>query len=178
MLHLTANNAPGPDIHVINPKNGDRYSPNLYRWLNHRRGRQPLISLTRVFSDPGETLWIGYLDPEGDATFTFIGARLISVLCNGVSEHSGAYYGLADKLTCVEDFWPRYAAIGRCAIDTRHTMFFIGDDQRWTVEGNIRHCRWCGNHSQTFRRWTEVKRINYGEWLPRKSTPPPLAVAV
>lgn len=62
-------------------------------------------------------------------------------------------------LTPVPGFWDEYARVGRCAIDTDHSRFFIGDVTRWAENGDARSCKWCGNHRQVRRRWTEtVKR--------------------
>ena len=52
-------------------------------------------------------------------------------------------------------FWSRYVRVGRCAIDTEHKMPFIRDETRWRVEGDLRHCQWCGACKQ---RWHEIPR--------------------
>lgn len=47
-------------------------------------------------------------------------------------------------MTDIADFWGRYLKIGRCAIDEDHTMHFINSENRYSMEGEIRTCNWCG----------------------------------
>lgn len=154
----------GLDVTAINPANGAKYSPNLYRWLTLRRSAHRAWT-SRVYRDADGTLWIGRLD-MGD----LIGARLIAVLCNGAKEASACWVNLR-HLVEVGDFWPRYVRDGRCAIDTEHTRHFIGDDTRWAVQGDTRDCLWCGMASQVLRRWTET--VARQGWENKSSTTPP-----
>jgi hypothetical protein len=71
-------------------------------------------------------------------------------------------------MTEVEDFWDRYSEVGRCAIDTTHWMFFIGDAGRWLEDGETRTCQWCGKHTQ--RRHTIVETVERSEWRPVEDT--------
>ena len=59
-------------------------------------------------------------------------------------------------MTEIEGFWQQYEAIGRCAIDPDHNMFFVGDEHRWRQEGDTRHCQWCGQVTQRLHTWTET----------------------
>jgi hypothetical protein len=154
MKYITDNSL---DLAVIDPRNGRRFSPNLYRWLT-ARGRQHRARLAGVYTDSKGTLWIGYPGDFGD----FIGQKLMSVLCNGAKADSGCWVNLGHLIE-ITDFWPRYMIDGRCAIDTEHTMFFIGDETRWDVDGDTRQCRWCGNARQVMNRWTDT--VERSAWV-------------
>lgn len=142
----TADN--GLDVSAIHPRNGEKYSHNLYAWLTDRN-RPHRAKTSRVYRDTVGALWIGHLD-LGD----LIGARLYGVLCNGAEEQS-AYWD-ARGLDEASDFWLRYMADGRCAIDQEHNQHFVGDATRWRVDGDTRTCMWCGKVRQTLVRWTET----------------------
>ena len=145
----------GLDVQAVHPKNGAKYSPNLHRWLTSTK-RTHRAWTSRVYRDVEGTLWIGRID-DGD----LIGARLYGVLCNGAKEESSCWVSLRG-LVEVADFWPRYLAEGRCAIDPEHARYFVGDDTRWTQEGDTRACLWCGKARQVLARWTEA--VERQEW--------------
>lgn len=138
----------GLDLSAINPKNGSKFSPNLYKWLSKKSSPHRAWS-SRVYKDKDGILWIGILEKR-----ELIGSMLIGVLCNGTKEGTAAW----QKIDAVEikDFWTRYREIGRCAIDAEHSMYFIGDDSRWSINGDSRSCLWCGNANQVMKRWTET----------------------
>jgi hypothetical protein len=146
MSETTAHN--GLDVAAIHPRNGAKYSPNLHRWLT-MRNRKHRAWTSRVYRDSSGMLFVGMLD-LGD----LIGARLMNVLCYGSKAESLCFVGLRG-LEEVADFWPRYVRDGRCAIDTEHARWFVGDDTRWTQDGDTRACLWCGNARQVLVRWTE-----------------------
>lgn len=144
----------GLDVQAVHPKNGAKYSPNLHKWMTAKHpGHRARTS--RVYSSPDRGLMIGRVD-DG----YLIGTRLNDVLCNGSKARSWAIG--ARGLVEVSDFWPRYLAEGRCAIDPEHAMYFIGDDTRWTQEGDTRACLWCGKARQVLARWTEA--VERQEW--------------
>lgn len=145
----------GLDVRAVDPRNGSKYSPNLYRWLTMRSKKHHAWT-SRVYRDKGGTLWIGMLD-LGD----LIGARLMHVLCYGTKAESFCYVGMRGLVEVV-DFWPRYVAEGRCAIDPEHARYFVGDDTRWTQDGDTRACLWCGKAQQVMVRWTES--VDRHEW--------------
>ena len=145
----------GLDVSAIHPRNGAKYSPNLHKWLTNRMSNHRAWT-SRVYRDENGTLWIGMLD-LGD----MIGAKLYGVLCNGSQEKSFCFVNLRG-LVEVSDFWPRYVAEGRCAIDTAHDHHFVGDDTRWTQDGDTRACLWCGKVQQVMARWTET--VERQEW--------------
>lgn len=144
-------------IEAIRPGNGAKFSPNLFRWLTapHKSHR---AWMSRVYAAGDGALWIGYPDDVSG----FIGQKLIAVLCNGVQAESGWWTDLG-VLIEIADFWARYMRSGRCAIDTTHSMYFIGDDSRWAVNGDTRQCQWCGHGKQVMRRWTEA--VQRAEWV-------------
>jgi hypothetical protein len=145
----------GLEVQTVHPRNGAKYSPNLYRWLTSRK-RKHRAWTSRVYRDKAGTLWIGMLD-LGD----LVGAPLMNVLCYGTKAESCCWVNLRG-LVEVADFWPRYVIDGRCAIDTEHRKSFVGDDTRWTQEGDTRACLWCGKAQQVLVRWTE--NVERQEW--------------
>ena len=138
----------GLDLSLIAPKCGPQYSPNLHRWLNSRRNKARAWAM-RVYRQTNGTLWIGMLDGR-----ELIGSKLMAVLCNGPKETTAAWQCVV--AVEVPDFWKNYTAIGRCAIDTAHSMHFTDDESRWLTHGDERQCQWCGNCRQTLKRWTET----------------------
>ena len=87
---------------------------------------------------------------------------LMRVLCNGGRVESMAYpLKQIGPLEELPDFWERYTADGRCAIDPVHKMHFIGGDSRWRVTGDERECLWCGKFHQRRERYM---RTTEHEW--------------
>jgi hypothetical protein len=145
----------GLDVAAIHPGNGSKYSPNLYKWLTMRSKKHHAWT-SLVYRDADGMLYIGMMD-DGD----LIGARLMNVLCYGAKAESWCYTKTLDMVE-VADFWPRYMRDGRCAIDTEHKRYFVGDDTRWTQDGDTRACLWCGKAQQVMVRWTES--VERHEW--------------
>lgn len=131
----------------INPKNGPQFSPNLYKFMS-----QMYVSraCARVYRDQLGTLWLGEIDDHW-----FNGLRLMRALSGAKLREIGSYPNLAHNLVEVEDFWQRYEKIGRCAIDPEHAIGFIGDETRWQIDGEVRHCRWCKARTEHRITWTE-----------------------
>ncbi len=136
---------------------GAKYSPNLAKWLKRNRRWMNNLPLVYRWQDGG--LYIGHRDDDG----WFSGARIIGVLCGG---KSGTVYAYPPEwgqhLVEQADFWDRYAAVGRCAIDPEHKRSFIGEDTRWLVNGESRQCLWCGQGHQTLHRWSET--VEHKAW--------------
>jgi hypothetical protein len=142
----------------IAPAKGGKYSPNLYKWLT-QRDKKHRAETSKVFSAPDGGLWIGMLDDD----IFLIGCRLMTVLCSGTKAKSMAYpLKQIGPLEEVPDFWARYLEVGRCAIDQEHTMFFVGDETRWLVDGEKRECMWCGKAKQR-RETYQVPRTRWIE---------------
>jgi hypothetical protein len=149
----------GLDIKAINPKNGQKYSPNLYKFMTdpQRRGS---ATYTMIYRDHQGVLWLGIRDEEG----WFHGARLIAVLCSGRKETVFAHPPVFGKaLTEVKGFWKRYVSDGRCEIDKAHDMYFVGDKDRWSVKGDHRTCTWCGKVRQKKERY--VEKVRKERWV-------------
>lgn len=141
------------EIESINPSLGEKFSPNLHAFLK----RQPKIELPHdVYREPDGALWIGY-KYDGD----FIGARLNYVLCAGAKSDVGCFTTLS--LSAVPDFWSEYKAVGRCAIDRTHSVYYLNADSRYTESGDDRTCNWCGLR-QAKRITREV--IDHVSWVP------------
>lgn len=144
----------------IDPARGGQYSPNLYAWVKKwcKRYKHAAESTANVYRSNEGDLWIGQLF-EGDGSI--IGCRLISVLCNGEREETANYISVRG-MVLQADFWDRYMAVGRCAIDEDHSMGFVDDSTRWTQQGDSRRCLWCGHHTQKLHRWTQS--VDRSEW--------------
>lgn len=136
-------------LRAISPANGDKYSPNLHKWL--RKHRHHDMKVWR-FSD-SSIFYIGYM-----CDGMLHGVRLMEVLCSGTKAEVYCYLGFPQEMP---DFWHRYQEQGRCAIDTEHNRRFIGDENRYVVDGDTRTCQWCGV-VQVLRRWQEV--VEREEW--------------
>jgi len=141
-------------IELINPKNGDKYSANLYKYLKkYKRSKHDVYR-----NSEDSSLWIGYFDEH---TF-FIGAKMASVLCEGGKAFRACFPPSFFTLpVLISDFWENYQKIGRCAIDSKHERCFIGGE-RWSKNGNVRTCLWCG-HVQYLKQWTETVERNAWE---------------
>lgn len=144
------------DLSAIDPRNGAKYSPNLYGFLSSRKNRI-IAKCARVYADTEGVLWVGYQDDD-----YLIGARLMHVLCEGSRARVFAYAHIG-ALSELEDFWMRYVADGRCAIDPDHKTYFIGDETRWSGGGTERCCIWCGKARQRLERW--VERVERERWV-------------
>lgn len=142
----------------IHPNNHPKYSPNLHAFLGSPRAKH-ILRLGHVYKDATGTMWLGYLDD----TNSLIGARLSMVLCYGRKAQVFSHCALP-KLQEVENFWEQYVADGRCAIDREHTAYFIGDESRWDVLGNLRNCRWCGKAKQVLRHWSKTTTVEESSW--------------
>ena len=152
----------GPDLNAIKPDGeGSKYSPNLYKWIKAQR-RPDLI---KVLANEDGTLMIGYVDNDcGDGEWLH-GTRLMAVLCNGRKSKSFAYpIGARFPFKEVPDFWNRYTVEGRCAVDPEHERYFVGDESRWSIEGDTRSCMWCGKRHERLETWTET--VERRAWKP------------
>lgn len=137
----------------LSPSISAAFSPNLYSWMGAKghfykdggvlQGVYRVQPDTRLaeFFDAG-TLLIGYPCTQHKSSSDFIGIRLISALCEGVKAGSICYAGATSGLQEVVGFWDKYLAVGRCAMDPEHKEHFM--DERYSMNGDIRTCRWCG----------------------------------
>lgn len=150
------------DIAKIDPKNGNKFSPNLFKFIKSKT----YYGLYKVYKDNKGVLYIGVVDNDYGDGFWFAGALLMQVLClgRGATTYARAVSYKDNNFMEVAGFWDEYYKNGRCAIDGGHARSFIGDDDRWNKSGDKRECVWCGNFSQVLRRWTvEVEK---SEWVP------------
>lgn len=136
-----------------------KFSANLYEWLSRNEqilgGEVGLFQATSPMLMIGDGLWIGSLASE-----FFIGRRLSQVLSFGVKMTPLKMPGVLGGLVEIEGFWPDYERRGLCAIDPMHGDAF--EEERWTVFGRTRVCRWCG-HKQRLE--ARTKTIVVHEWV-------------
>jgi len=156
------------DLTSIDPARGEKFSPNLFRWLkNQKRHGFSLDELVvcRADGDNG-ALYIGRLERDGWLS----GSSLRTVLARGGRASTFACPpGFGFKL--VADFWRNYERDGRCAIDPDHRQHFQGDDGRYVVssDGTERVCTWCGLR-QAKARWVKVTRKKCFAWASTPAT--------
>jgi hypothetical protein len=147
------------DVAKINPKNGNKFSPNLYKFIKAKKCRL----LYKIYKDARGAFYIGTVDNDYGDGIWFTGTLLMRVLCLGRGADTYARAIAKNDFVEVVDFWDDYYKYGRCAVDIDHTGSFMGDNGRWIQFGDKRECTWCGNFSQVLRRWTvEVEK---SEWV-------------
>lgn len=153
-------------LHRINPRHGDKYSTNLHRWVEAwvRHHRCTGMEYPEVFSlanwkNSASVLIIGKVLPGAGLS---IGAVLNTVLSYG--EKAQTFGQDRNRMTPVYGFWEEYIRDGCCAVDREHRQIWLKESTRWTTADNVRHCNWCGNHTQTLLTWTEEKHCH--EWVP------------
>lgn len=149
----------GLDLSLIAPRNGDKYSQNLYLYLTGKETRHITARYARVYADGSSAKWLGYIDNEG----VFIGARLTVVLCYGRKATTGCWGRKLGRLQEVIGFWGHYVKDGRCAIDPEHEMHFVDDATRWRGGIDERECLWCGKVRQRRERYTRT--TEYERWV-------------
>ena len=133
-------------IKEINPKNGHKFSPNLWKWM--KKNRKRFFNLKVYLYSEEEInphLYIGEMS-ESDTCLS--GAKLAAVITRGSRQE---VYCMPWGRSCfkqVPDFWEKYISIGRCAIDPAHFWTFANEKEapRWSVseDGKSRQCLWCG----------------------------------
>lgn len=136
----------------ISPARGGKFSSNLHRWLVRDRQAYRSAAFPGVFTGKDGALWIGRWHDD-----YFVGVRLMGVLCSGLEAKKFAYR--SPNLVQVDDFWPKYANVGRCAIDPAHEEFFMGDETRWRLVEDTRTCLWCQACVQKRRSHTEQRLV-------------------
>ena len=70
----------GLDLRAIDPRNGEKYSLNLYQWLSKRDDKMRAWA-SRVYRDADGSLFVGW--PSESPPGEFIGARMGDILCYG-----------------------------------------------------------------------------------------------
>ena len=153
------------DAEAFNPKLHPSYSPNLYRYLKHPTSAGLPMD---VFRDQDGTLWIGRMNHEEGGRW-FTGCRLARVLVSGATARRDVLEfapSFASKLVKMLSFWEQYEIIGRCAIDTDHSIAYLNSDSRYVFKGNTRTCTWCNNRHRRHT-WSEV--VTHEKWVPMKA---------
>lgn len=132
-------------VKAIDPKNGDKYSPNLHKFCKKEQRWGLHIFVGEWGDSRGQ--WIGFRDDMGDVC----GAQLGRVLCEGSRTETFCYAGGSREWQEI-DFWPEYIRIGRCAIDPEHTWSFDTNTRYEQFDRDTRRCNWCG---------ATIKRVEY-----------------
>ena len=145
----------------INPDNGSKFSPNLFKFLSASRNKIQAL-YAQVWVDADGVLYLGWRDEAK----SFFGCQLMQVLCNGTRTQTWCIERL--KLKLLNNFWEEYLRIGRCAIDTAHAMPFAVnnpnvslDSERWDEKPTVRTCRWCGHKQKKQITFVKVKKIDW-----------------
>jgi len=144
------------DLDRIDPKHGDKFSPNLHAWLKAKDRREVVAEGgIYIFGSDDPVLYIGHIF-DGELQ----GARLLSVMTRP-REIMGCYSTFGEPVE-VADFFERYYAIGRCAVDPKHAIAFESKLGRWEEKGDRRECRWCGQ-----KQWrdTRIKIVRREIWV-------------
>lgn len=138
-------------LKAIDPKNGAKFSPNLYKWVKKFANRFPDI---KVYRDDLERYWIGEMTDDG-----FTGNRLFRAMIDGKKENFW-WPKAQEELTEIKDFWKNYLNVGRCASDSGHNTYFASVPDRWkTIDKNNRECIWCGQKQKRIKK--RVSRTEY-----------------
>lgn len=164
---------PGPKLADINPQKGDKYSPALFRWLQKQQRIQrfsvdPKTELPQVYRSRAGGLFIGEMGRiVGRNDLCFVGVGLMRVLSYGpgFSVEMRSFNAQQSKsLRLVKTFWTRYLAIGRCALDPKHDIYFggAGASRYKTTSKTRRTCQWCGHCQRLVRR---VEKVQREEWV-------------
>lgn len=94
-------------LQLISPKRGDKYSPNLYKWLVENFREREFE--TKVFVNSDGIRFIGFFDDAG----WFLGASLMGVLRNGEKEKPRPVPPIRVKdYREIEGFWNAYEKDG------------------------------------------------------------------
>lgn len=135
-----------------------KYSPALYSWLHSKCGsrcRQVFQTKNIIdgleYSNPWRVSEIIIGERYGDG---YVGGRKLSCIVGqlyGVKSTRFAYSEAQWELREITDeFWAEYERVGRCVWDSTHSIPMIGDKNRYTVNGNVRTCNWCGEKHRLF----------------------------
>lgn len=144
-------------LDAINPKHhGDRYSENLYKWLNKHKTTPLFVAFSGVSNlngkpmtyDPRKTqcgnIYIGY----GDMNDGWVnGAQLSAIISAGTKAKSWANPPRL-KFTPLPNWLDEYQAKGKCHIDPSHLFY----PERWATDVDARQCEWCGTQEKRITR--------------------------
>lgn len=143
----------------INPTNGDKYSPNLYKFMRARLRdcNWARWQVATWSSDYGSFPCLVREWTDSNGVHLQMSAKLWEALCRGSKTCNGFYPGRRFTFDR-PNFWDEYKAIGRCAIDPEHRERFVAGD-RWeeSADGQTRRCRWCGKVTQRLEHYTEPR---------------------
>lgn len=147
-------------LNAINPKNGDKYSPNIFKWVKRATKDNPLFYKEEnlvAYRDKEGCVHIGFASADKREKNWISGRQLEEVLGSGGYLVSRPPFAMnIAAMLMLANFWSEYIKRGRCAIDKDHVRRFIGDENRWHTKGNTRTCQWCGKAKQKLVKRKEV----------------------
>lgn len=121
-------------LHMIMPERGARYAVGVAGAMARHYA---VTAVDSVYIDASGRRWLAAGPGE---PFTCLKSLLLRFYPVRLHLHD-----LPGPLMLDGDFWPRYADIGICAIDTEHALDDLNNvELRWTRQGRARICRWCG----------------------------------
>ena len=183
------------DLKEIKPKNlkiSDKYSANLYKYLNKTKHYHVYVDLNEgTFEKPKMveldwnnlhkySIYIGseimedtYTSDDGKKSVDFgqvITKTLYSILNGRKLYQEGCYCGFGktyvkrDFKEITDEFWGKYKEIGRCLFISHDETFIKGNENRYTyLDENTRICNWCGK-KQYKHIERETKIIEHIKW--------------
>ena len=183
------------NLKEIKPKNlkiSDKYSANLYKYLNKTKHYHVYVNLNEgSFEEPKMkeldwnnlhkyNIYIGseimedtYTSNDGKKSVDFgqvIAKNLRSILCGRKLYQDGCYcafgktYVKRDFKEITDEFWKRYKEIGRCLFINHNETFIAGKENRYTyLNDRTRICNWCGKKQHKHIE-RETKIIEHVRW--------------
>lgn len=164
-------------LNTIHPDRSRAFSPALYTWMRrylpeisgmaraHARGPfNSTISLYSVVSparvvqiDLAANLW-DYLLIGVVVSDSFIGTAVDQILVRGNNARPDLVRNCSKALQQVQNFWPNYLAVGRCALDPAHVDEQVGD--RYVAGTGMRACLWCGQTQVKLNAVCDAARVD------------------
>ena len=123
----------------ISPFHHEKYSANLHKWLTRYAKDFPTAQVYRATSGGVKgDLAVGICVQD-----KLEGTLMHRILRNGATDTRPTE--LPYKWELVPNFWKDYRAIGRCAIDIKHTWSMQNATSRFKVseDKSVRVCQWC-----------------------------------
>lgn len=159
------------DVKQIKPRVrgiSDKYSWNLYQWLNkYKKHRDLKIYYTGDEFNPdnfvASKIIIGY---EIQGTNDILGNNLSGIIRNGIKK-TDSYcfcpFGGFDTesfIDITDIFWKNYLRKGRCFLFKHDSIWLLGDEDRYSYIGkSSRRCNWCGQwQHREIEKITVIKR--------------------
>lgn len=135
----------------------DKFSWNLYKWLNNKQNRD--CNFDKVYfipSDDNDKFDLNNIKPSqiliGNRwSSTCIAGRMLNSILGSnrvqtASYTNGGGWRIDLAIDITDDFFRRYIEIGRCLFFSHNDeTWIVGESQRYEYSGNNRICKWCGH---------------------------------